>query len=106
MHAAQHRTSTPRRYTADRPAPTRTRVPWAELLQKVFAIDVLECPRCAARLEVNAYIAEPCVAKQILDHLGLEAQGPPRAKAPGDTAADTDAGLGPEYDLVDPSYDE
>jgi hypothetical protein len=32
----------------DRTAP-RTRTPWAELLRKVFALDVLECPRCAGR---------------------------------------------------------
>jgi hypothetical protein len=61
----------------------RYRVPWAELLQKVFALDVLECPRCAGRLEVIAYIAEPRVARRILDHLGLASQGPPCARARG-----------------------
>ena len=96
----------PKTRSPDAPAPTRTRVPWAELLQKVFAVDVLACPRCAGRLEVIAYIAEPGVAKQILDHLGLEAQAPPLAKAAADAAADPNAGPGPAYDLVDPCYDE
>ena len=59
----------------------RHRVPWAELLRKVFALDVLECPRCAGRLEVIAYIAEPTVARRILDHLGLASQAPPVARA-------------------------
>ncbi|HYD40277.1 MAG TPA: hypothetical protein VEB43_05565 [Anaeromyxobacter sp.] len=46
------------------------------------------------------------MAKQILDHLGLEAQAPPLAKAAGDEPVDPDAVPGPAYDLVDPSYDE
>ena len=69
----------------DRPSP-RIRVPWAELLRKVFAIDVLECPACGGRLELIAFIAEHGVARRILDHLGLESQAPPlaRARAPDD----------------------
>jgi hypothetical protein len=80
----------------------RTRIPWSELLQKVFAVDVLACPRCNGRLKVIAYINEPAVAKQILDHLGLESQAPPPKKA-APTGAD-EVQPGPEYDLVDPSY--
>ena len=98
--------TSPRSGRPHHPAPARTRVPWAEFLQKVFAVDVLGCPRCAGRLEVIAYIAEPGVAKQILDHLGLEAQAPPLAKAAADAAADPNAGPEPAYDLVDPSYDD
>ena len=82
----------------------RTRVPWAELLQKVFAVDVLACPRCAGRLEVIAFITQPEVAKQILDHLGLASQGPPVRKAAA-TASDQAEPI-PEYDDVDPVYEE
>jgi hypothetical protein len=83
----------------------RTRVPWAELLRKVFALDVLECPRCAGRLEVIAFIAEPGVAKRILDHLGLAFQAPPlaRARAPDDPG---DVSEAPDYHAGDPAYDE
>jgi hypothetical protein len=92
------------------PAPERAgpryRVPWAELLKRVFAFDVLECPRCAGRLEIIAFIAEGSVAKRILDHLGLDAQGPPLARArspdhPADAGDD-----GPDYHAADQSYDE
>jgi len=82
-----------------RPAP-RYRIPWAELLQKVFAVDVLECPRCAGRLELIAFINEPKVARKILDHLGLASQAPPlaRSSAPGeDLAGDP----GPDYTAAD-----
>jgi hypothetical protein len=42
------------------------------------------------------------VARRILDHLGMDSQGPPltRAKAPDEAGADA----GPEYDLTDPVY--
>jgi hypothetical protein len=63
-----------------RPSP-RYRVPWAELQRKVFAIDVITCPRCQGRLEVIAFIAEPTIARRILDHLGLASQAPPVARA-------------------------
>jgi hypothetical protein len=88
--------------SAPPPGGPRTRVPWAELLQKVFAVDVLACPNCDGRLQVIAYIHQPAVAKQILDHLGLESQAPPPKKA-APTGAD-EVQPGPEYDLVDPSY--
>ena len=67
-------------------------------------MDVLACPRCAGRLEMIAYIAQPTVAKKILDHLGLESQGPPVARATSGTADAAEPG--PDYDCVDPSYDE
>jgi hypothetical protein len=70
----------------------------------VFAIDVLACPNCQGRLQVIAYISQPAVAKQILDHLGLESQAPPLKKAA--PAGADEAEPGPEYDQVDPSYDE
>ena len=38
---------------------TRTyRLPWADLLKKVFAVDVLACPDCGGRLQIIAFIAD------------------------------------------------
>jgi len=46
--------------------PLRTyRVPWADLLKKVFAIDVLACPECGGRPRLIAFVAESAVAKRI-----------------------------------------
>jgi len=83
----------------------RYRVPWADLLKKVFAIDVLECPRCAGRLEVIAFIAEAAVASRILQHLNLATTAPPLAlaRSPDDAGAVDD---GPDYDAGDPIHDE
>ena len=88
----------------DDPGP-RYRVPWAELLRKVFAIDVLACPVCQGRLELVAFIAEPTVARRILDHLGLASQAPPieRARAPDELP---DGDPGPDYATADPTYDD
>jgi hypothetical protein len=80
-------------------------VPWAELLRKVLAIDVLECPRCAGRLELIAFIADGGVARRILAHQGLATHPPPltKARAAGD---EPPADPGPEYDVADPIYDD
>jgi len=87
-------------------ASPRYRVPWAELLRKVFAIDALECPACAGRLEIIAFIAEAAVAKRILDHLGMDSLAPPlaRARAPDDAGALGDAAL--DCAAGDPVYDD
>jgi hypothetical protein len=56
------------------------RIPWAELLLRVFREDVLACP-CGGRRVVLAYLTEPGPVKAILDHLGLPSTGPPLAPA-------------------------
>ena len=77
------------------------RVPWADLLKKVFAVDVLACPDCGGRLQVIAFIADDTVARRILLHLRLDSRGPTvaRAQAPPDFSE-----LGPSYDGADPVY--
>ena len=52
------------------------RLDWAALLQRVFAIDVLECPNCSGRMRILAFITDPLVTRRILDHLGLPSSRP------------------------------
>lgn len=52
---------------------------WAELLRRVYAEDVLDCPHCGGRLTVLAAITQPDVVAAILAHLGIETSLPPRA---------------------------
>jgi len=54
---------------------------------------------------VIAYIAEPTVARRILDHLGLASQGPPLWKSSG-PADDPGCDPGPDYAAADPTWDE
>ena len=66
-----------------------SRIPWAELLLRVFREDVLVCP-CGGRRVLLAFITEKKVVKEILEHLGLPPTGPPIAPA-RITAAGEDA---------------
>jgi hypothetical protein len=50
---------------------------WADLLRRVFAIDVLACPRCPSRLRILSVIHSPSAARAILESLGLPARAPP-----------------------------
>ncbi len=79
------------------------RIPWAHLLQKVFEIDVLACPECGGRMELIAFIAEPTLAKRILDHLGLDSTGPPLA--PPRVVEPDSVEPDPAYDVADPVYE-
>ena len=58
-----------------------TRIPWAELLERVFRIDVLRCERCGGRMTLIAFLTERASVKKVLEHLGLPTTGPPIAKA-------------------------
>jgi hypothetical protein len=54
---------------------------WADLLRRVFAVDVLECPSCGGRMRLLAAIQPPDATEAILDCLGLPSRAPPTAPA-------------------------
>ncbi len=84
--------------------PPRTyRIPWAQLLKKVFALDVLACPKCDGRMRIIAFIAQPAVARRVLDHLGPDSTGPPLAGAQVQPEL---LDPGPDYSPPDPIYPE
>lgn len=60
-----------------------SRIPWAELLARVFKEDVLACQRCGGRMRVIAFVKERAAIKKVLAHLGLPATGPPARPARG-----------------------
>jgi hypothetical protein len=57
------------------------RIPWAQLLKRVFDIDMEHCPKCGGVLRAIAAIVQPCVIERMLTHLGLQARAPPQAPA-------------------------
>jgi hypothetical protein len=81
------------------------RLPWAELLARVYSVDVLACARCGGRIRVLAFFTEGDVTRRILDHLGLPSSPP----APISSARDPTAGPAvwrDDYFIdVDPGYD-
>jgi hypothetical protein len=57
--------------------------PWAELLQRTFGIDVLECPRCKGRMKLVAMVTEPKNIHRFLAALGEPTDVPPRSPSRG-----------------------
>jgi len=54
---------------------------WADLLRRVFAIDILECPRCGSRTRILVAIHPPDTTRAILECLALPSRAPPAAAA-------------------------
>ncbi len=77
------------------------------MLQRVFEVDALQCPRCGSTLRLIAVIEDPMVARRILECLKLPARAPPLAPAAAD-APDLELGLGEDDWLFDqsPAHDE
>ncbi len=72
--------------SAHGPSTRPRRLAWAELLRRVFAVDVLECPRCGGRMRLLATIHPPQATQAILECLDLPARAPPTtAPLPDDT---------------------
>jgi hypothetical protein len=57
------------------------RMRWAQLLKRVFDIDIERCPHCGGQLKLIAVIEDAAAIARLLTHLGLAAQPPPRALA-------------------------
>ena len=57
------------------------RLAWADLLRRVFAVDVLECPRCGGRMRLLATIHPPEATEAILECLKLPSRAPPTVAA-------------------------
>ncbi len=68
------------------PTPRHRRLAWSELLLCVFAIDVLECPRCGGRMRLLAAIHPPDATQSMLGCLDLPSRAPPMAAPQPDGA--------------------
>ena len=51
-------------------------IPWATMLLKVFAVDVLACPNCQGRMQRIAWITQPRIIKAILACVEVKPQPP------------------------------
>lgn len=68
--------------------PTRNRsLPWAELLRRVFAIDILKCDQCSGDMKIIAIIPASEATEAILDHLGIDTHHNPATGPPADVSA-------------------
>ncbi len=58
---------------------------WARLIQKIYEVDPLICPKCQGAMRVIGSIDDPSVIRAILEHLGLwlaRARPPPKIHDP------------------------
>ena len=47
------------------------RLNWARLIQKIYEVDPLVCPKCQGQMKIISFIEELDVIKKIIGHLGL-----------------------------------
>jgi hypothetical protein len=71
------------------PAARPRRIPWADLLRRVFRADVERCA-CGGRLRLVAYVTDPVEAARYLKHVGLPASAPAIAPARAPPRAEFD----------------
>ena len=66
------------------------RVPWAQLLHRVWLTQILVCAGCGGRRELVAQVTDPFAARKILEHLGLDPStpGPVPARGPPEELRD------------------
>ncbi len=57
------------------------RYPWAELLRRVFLVDVLVCPHCRGVRRLLAAIHDPASIERVLRAMGLPTVAPALAAA-------------------------
>jgi len=87
---------------------------WARLIQKIYEVDPLICPKCKGAMKIISFIDQPEVIKAILRHLNLwgfdrelsrtvtQKRPPPKTKPPpSEYYADEQI---PSYDYADPDY--
>ena len=58
------------------PTHRRHRLLWADLLARVFQVDVFRCPRCDSRMQRIAWILDPSAIRKILNSVGLATDSP------------------------------
>ena len=83
---------------------------WARLIQKIYHVDPLICPKCQGKMRIISWIEDEEVIKKILKHLGLwlpKRSPSPRAHAPPQVVRidylDSQIPSADDY-LIDPDY--
>jgi hypothetical protein len=88
---------------------------WARLIQKIYEVDPLTCPRCSGKMKVISVIEDSEIVKKILKHLGLwdqKARPPPKVNSPPITPEchidyrDSQVPVSDKWLYVDPVYPE
>lgn len=93
-------------------APLKVRRAWAYLVNKVYEVDPLVCPKCGGQMKVISHIEDSDIIFRILNHLGLLEEEPadsPERAPPVCADAMAEAMLfedSSEADLVEDYYEQ
>ena len=71
--------SQPQFHIIEDDSPGRPNRSWARLIQKIYEVDPLLCPKCGGEMRIIAFIEDYKVVKKILDYLGIYEFGKKRA---------------------------
>ncbi len=83
---------------------------WARLIQKIYNVDPLLCPKCLGSMRIIAFIEDQQIVKKILQHLDLwhvKRKPPPRATGPpaeGIIIYDESSAPGADDYIIDSDY--
>lgn len=77
---------------------------WARLIQKIYEVDPLICPKCKDAMRIISFIEDPLVIREILMHLGLwlvRSRPPPKIHNPPNREyATADLLIQPHTDII------
>jgi hypothetical protein len=62
---------------AQTPAERHQAMGWAQLLKRVFQIDITHCEHCGGKVKIIGSIEDAATIRRILEHLERRARGPP-----------------------------
>jgi hypothetical protein len=83
---------------------------WARLIQKIYEVDPLVCPKCKGTMRIISFIEDPSVIRDILTHLELwliRSRPPPKIHDPPNReSATADLLIQPHTNVIygDPEY--
>ena len=82
------------------PSSAPSRKVWARMIQKIYEVDPLNCPKCDGAMRILAFIEDREVIRKILSHLGLSKRTPraPPSPPPPDIALDTSLSQVPAWE--------
>ena len=84
--------SQPEYYIIENDSPGGLNKSWARLIQKIYEVDPLLCPRCGGEMRIIAFIEDYKVVKKILDYLGIyefeRKRPPPKIESSPDEAGE------------------
>ena len=73
------------------PKPRPRNYSGADLMRRVFEVDVMECPECGGAMRILAAIHPHRATRSILDRLGLPSRAPPITPPVSETSVELEA---------------